>query len=124
MAPKSAEQFATNVEQVTGVAKAGAEALTKSSAAAIAGFESLAKAYQDLAARNFEKLTASILALSSVKSPQEFIELQQRLVKEGVEAAFADSRAITELTTSVCTAAFAPVQKQVEAIQSIVKKAA
>jgi hypothetical protein len=35
-----------------------------------------------------------------VKSPAEFIELQQRLIKEGVEAAVTDSRHIAQLTTT------------------------
>jgi phasin family protein len=49
-----------------------------------------------------------------VKSPAEFIELQQRLIKEGVEAAVSDSRHIAQLTTAVFTAAFEPVKKRLE----------
>jgi len=52
-----------------------------------------------------------------VKSPTEFFELQQKLIKDGVEAAVADSRHIAELTTAVFTAAFEPVKKQIEAVQ-------
>ena len=44
-------------------------------------------------------------ALSAVKSPAEFLELQQKLIKEGVEAAVNDSRHIAQLTTAVFTAA-------------------
>lgn len=110
------------IEQITAATKANAESLTKSGNAAIAGFQELAKAYQALATKNAEKLTASIQALSSVKSPAEFIELQQKLIQEGVDAAVGDSRNIAELTTAVFTAAFEPVQKQVEAFQKIAKK--
>jgi Phasin protein len=39
-------------------------------------------------------LTAAMQALARAKSPAEFIELQQRLIKEGVEAAVSDSRHI------------------------------
>jgi phasin family protein len=128
MANPTAEQFATttkaNIEKLTIVAKTNAEALTKSGNAAVSGIETLAKAYQDLTTRNVEKLTANIKALSSVKSPVEFFEVQQKLVKEGFEAAIADSRAIAELTTSVVTAAFEPVQKQVAAFQDLAKKVA
>jgi phasin family protein len=128
MATKSLDQLTAaataNVEKLTSVAKDNAEALTKSSNAAIAGFSSLVKAYQELAARNVETLTASIKALSSAKTPAEFLEVQQKLVSQGFETFVADSRSIAELTSSVVTAAFEPVQKQVEAIQNIVKKAA
>jgi len=117
MATKSVEQFAS-------VAKDSADALTKSGNAAITGLASLTKAYQEIATRNIEKLTASFQALASVKTPVEFFEMQQKLVKESFDASVADSRAIAELTTSVFTAAFEPVQKQIETIQNSVKKAA
>ena len=112
----------TAVDQITAATKANAEALAKSGNAAISGFQELAKAYQALATKNAEKLTASIQALASVKSPVEFVELQQKLIKEGVEAAVSDSRNIAELTTAVFTAAFEPVKQQVEAIQNVGKK--
>ena len=56
-------------------------------------------------------------ALASVKSPTEFIELQKRLIKEGVDAAVSDSQHIAQLTTAVFTAAFEPVKKRIEAVQ-------
>ncbi len=110
------------VDQITAATTANVEALTKSGNAAIAGFQELAKAYQALATKNAEKLTASIQALATVKTPAEFIELQQKLIKEGVDSAVNDSRDIADLTTAVFTAAFEPVQKQVEAVQKAVKK--
>lgn len=110
------------IDQITAATKANAESLTKSGNAAIAGFQELAKAYQALATKNAEKLTASIQALSSVKSPAEFIELQQKLIQEGVDAAVGDSRNIAELTTAVFTAAFEPVKAQVESFQKFAKK--
>jgi phasin family protein len=110
------------VDQITAATKANADALTKSGNAVIAGFQELAKAYQTLATRNAEKLTSSIQALSSVKSPTEFVELQQKLIKEAVDAAVADSREIANLTAAVFTSAFEPVQKQVEALQKTVAK--
>jgi len=97
--------------------KGGAESLTESGNAARAAIQELAKAYQELATKNANNLTAALQALSAVKSPTEFFELQQKLIKDGVEAAVADSRHIAELTTAVFTAAFEPVKKQIEAVQ-------
>ena len=97
----------TSVEQT-------ATAVPSSAAAA---FQDLAKAYQDLAAKNAANLKSAIQALSAIKSPAEFIEVQQRLIKEGVQAAVADSQNIAHLTTAVFTAAFEPVRKQIEAAQ-------
>ena len=99
------------------IMKGGAEALTEKGNAARAAVQELTKAYQELATKNAKNLTAAIQALSAVKSPTEFIELQQKLIKDGVEAAVADSRHIAELTTAVFTAAFEPVKKQIEAVQ-------
>jgi hypothetical protein len=47
----------------------------------------------------------------------DFMQLQQKLIKERVEAAVSDSHHIAQLTTAVFTAAFEPVKKQIEAAQ-------
>jgi phasin family protein len=99
------------------IIEGNADALTKSGNASRAAVQELTKAYQELAAKNAKNLTAAMQALSAVKSAAEFVELQQRLIKEGVEAAVSDSRHIAQLTTAVFTAAFEPVKKQIEAVQ-------
>ncbi len=99
------------------IVNASADALNESGNASKAAVEELTKAYQELATKNAKNLTAAIQALSAVKSPTEFIELQQRLIKDGVEAAVSDSRRIAQLTTAVFTAAFEPVKKQIEGAQ-------
>jgi phasin family protein len=101
------------------IMKGNTAALSESGAASKAGAQELTKAYQELAAKNAHNLTAALQALSAVKTPTEFIELQQKLIKDGVEAAVADSRHIAQLTTAVFTAAFEPVKKQIEAVQKI-----
>lgn len=98
------------------------DALTKSGNASSAAFHELAGAYQELATKNAKNLTAAIQALSAVKNPAEFIELQQRLIKDGVEAAVSDSQRIAHLTAAVFTAAFEPVKKQAEAMQKTARK--
>ena len=98
--------------------KGNAEALTESGNASRAAVQDLTKAYQELATKNAKNLTAAMQALAAVKSPAEFMELQQRLIKEGVEAAVSDSQHIAQLTTAVFTAAFEPVKKQIEAVQN------
>jgi phasin family protein len=94
--------------------KGNAHALTESGNASRAAVQELTKAYQELTTKNARNLTAAMQALAGVKSPADFIELQQRLIKEGVEAAVTDSRHIAQLTTAVFTAAFEPVKKQLE----------
>jgi hypothetical protein len=120
-AEKIADTAKVTVETLSVVAKNGAEALTQSGNVAVSGFTTLAKVYQELASRNVEKLTGAFKAISAVKSPTEFFEIQQKLVKEGFEAAVSDSQVIAKLTSSVFTAAFEPMQKQVEALQKMTK---
>ncbi len=116
--PKAAAEALTKSGQAAEkIIKGGAEALTESRNASRAAVEELTKAYQELATKNAKNLTAAIQALSGVKSPAEFLELQQRLIKDGVELAVTDSRHIAQLTTAVFTAAFEPVKKQIEAAQ-------
>lgn len=102
----------SSVEKISGDAKDNAKAMSKSGAIAMDGFQELAKAYQDLAARNVEKLGDALKEMSSVKTPVEFFEVQQRLIKESFDAALSDSRAIAELTASVFSTAAEPMQKR------------
>ena len=117
IAEATAEPPTKGGEAAEKIVKGGAEALTVSGNASRAAVQELTRAYQELATKNAKNLTAAMQALAAVKSPAEFIELQQRLIKEGVEAAVNDSRHIAQLTTAVFTAAFEPVKKQIEAVQ-------
>ena len=117
IAKTNADALAKGGHAAETIMKGSAEALTESGNASKAAVQELTTAYQDLATKNVQNLTAAVKALSAVKSPTEFIELQQRLIKEGVEAAVRDSQHIAQLTTAVFTAAFEPVRKQIEAVQ-------
>ncbi len=117
IAKTNADALAKSSRAAEAIAKGAAEALTESGNASRTAIQELTKAYQELATKNAKNLTAAVQALSAVKSPTEFFELQQKLIKDGVEAAVADSRHIAELTTAVFTAAFEPVKKQIEAVQ-------
>jgi phasin family protein len=112
-----AKPIVENIAKTNADALATAETLTESGNASRAAVQELTAAYQELATKNVKNLTAGIQALSSVKNPSQFMELQQKLIKDGVEAAVADSRHIAQLTTAVFTAAFEPVKKQIEAVQ-------
>ena len=117
IAKTNADALAKSSRAAETIMKGGAETLTESGNASRAAVQELTTAYQELAIKNVKNLTAAIQALSSVKDPSQFIELQQKLIKDGVEAAVSDSRHIAQLTSAVFTAAFAPVKKQIEAVQ-------
>jgi phasin family protein len=101
-----------NVEKISNDAKYNAKAMSTSGTIAMNGFQELAKAYQELAARNVEKLGDALKEMSTVKTPEEFFEVQQKLIKESFDAAVSDSRALAELTASVFSASAEPMQKR------------
>jgi phasin family protein len=117
----NSDALTKGAKTVEHIANINTETVTKSGNAAIAGFQELAKAYQELATKNAGRLTASLQALAQVKTPTEFVELQRKLIAEGVEAAVSDGSHIAKLTAAVFAASFEPVQKQVEALQNTVK---
>jgi phasin family protein len=125
MAKKPAEQITQattkaltkSSEAAEKIVKGNTEVLTESGNASRTAVQELTRAYQELASKNAKNLTAAMQALAAVKSPAEFVKLQQRLLKEGVEAAVSDSQHIAQLTTAVFTAAFEPVKKQIESVQ-------
>jgi phasin family protein len=117
----TADALAKSVNALENTMKDSSSMLTESGKGSAAAVQELTKAYQELAARNVKNLTAAMEALSAVKSPTEFMELQQRLIKDSVEAAVIDSRQISQLTSAVFTAAFEPVKKQIEAAQKAVR---
>jgi hypothetical protein len=75
----------------------------------IAHIRDLASAYQEISTRNAEKLTASISALSAVKQPAEFIQLQQKFMTEAMNSAITDSAHIVKLTAAAFASAFKPL---------------
>jgi hypothetical protein len=123
MTPATIEQITkANTDAPIEQIKAQAEMLATSGHAAMANMEELTKAYQALATRNAEMLTTSMRALAAVKTPVEFLELQRKLIAEGVEAAVSDYGRITKLTTAIFTAAFEPMQRQVESLHKAPKR--
>ena len=109
-------------ENAESIVKGNAEALASSGHASSVALQELTKAYQELAAKNAANLTAAIQALSGVKTPAEFLTVQQKLLADGVEAVVANSQTIAKLTIAVFTAAFEPVKAQIEALQKVALK--
>ena len=114
---------------VDNLSKAGAEGLAKGAAAiseaghtSLAAFQQLAEAYQQMASKNSTRLTESMKELGTIKSPVEFIALQQKLVKEAFESALADSKHIADITVSVFTSALEPLNKAIAAAQHATPK--
>jgi hypothetical protein len=95
---------------VDDLTKSSTETLTKISSDSTAAAQELAKAYQEVAARNLKNVMSALQALAAVKSPTAFVELQQKLIKDGMEDAMKDGQHIAKLTTAVFAAALEPMK--------------
>jgi phasin family protein len=113
----SADTLSRSAQTAKKIAKDSANTLVESGKGSAAALKDLTHAYQELASNNVKSLTAAVEALAAVKSPAEFLALQQKLIKDGIATAAEDSRRIAELTTAVFTAAFDPLKKQIETAQ-------
>ncbi len=98
-------------------ANGAGEALTSS----IDHMKNLAGAYQAILTKNAERMTSSIQQLASVKSPIEFIELQQKLLAGSMESAMADGTHLARLSAAMFMSAFQPMQAHIASLQSATK---
>ncbi len=122
MAEASTAQAAKSVDSAKILVEGNADALAKSKRASTAALQQLTTAYQELATKNVKNMTSALQALAAVKTPTEFVELQQRLIKDSMEAVIHDSQHIARLTSAVFTTAFEPVKRQLEAVQKRVTR--
>ena len=116
---QSGIQPATKIANAAGkLAEGNGAALAESGHASTDALHELTKAYQEMAARNAKNLAEAMHELAAVKDPAAFFALQQKLIKDGVEAAVADSQKIAHLTAAVFTAAFDTVKQQIESLHA------
>jgi|SRR5579859_589772 len=104
-------------DTVERVAKKSAAAADETGRSMLGAFQELTEAYQQIASRNSERLTESLNELQTIKGPVELVQLQQKLVKETFENAFADSKQIGEITLSMFTRAFEPMKQNIASLQ-------
>ena len=105
-------------------AKGNAEALVESGKLAAAGIQELGSSYVAEAKTAFETLTADVKELAAVKSPADFFELQQAILRRNFDSAVKFGSKSTEAFTKLATDAIAPISSRVSIAVEKVKKAA
>lgn len=83
--------------------------ITKTNAAALTGFEQLARYFLDFAGRSVEETVAAGKTLASVKSPIEFFQVQSKLAQESFQTFASEGKKVSELATAVAKDVSAPV---------------
>lgn len=86
------------------------------------GVAELLLAFEKLTKRNSQKLKDSMKAMKAVKTPQEFMEIQQKFMTESMADAVKDSAKIGELTKTAMTAAMEPMRKKIGEMQAAAKR--
>jgi phasin family protein len=101
------------------------EAVVKSSQVWAAGVQDLAKQVAASAQTSLDETLATFKSLSSVKSPQEALELQTKLARSTLERALADSSRIGDASIKLFEQALAPLAARANvAVEKLNKTAA
>ncbi|MBC7907443.1 MAG: phasin family protein [Rhodospirillaceae bacterium] len=111
-------------DKLVSLSKDNADAVVKSSTVAAKGFEELAKYSQAYVTTSVEKADAAVKALFAVKSPAELADIQNKFARETIESAISEGRKFAELSQTVLSAAFEPLNARIAAFQALAKSAA
>lgn len=119
----SVEKSTKAIEEFSDIAKGNVEALVESGKIAAKGFETLGQEAVDYGKKSFEKATASIKSLSTVKTPTEFFQLQSQLFSssfdEFTKEAAKSSEALIKLAGDVASPLTARVTVVTDKVKSL-----
>ncbi len=112
-ATKSREAIETgmkNVDEFAGLARGNVEAMLASSRAAAQGIEAIAREVADFSRKTFEETTAAARAMTTVKTPNELMQLQNDFAKTQFDAAVAEMSKLSETMVKLMGEVFEPMQ--------------
>jgi phasin family protein len=115
MSTKSKEMMEKNVktmEELGGFARGNVEALVEAGKIYAEGAQTLAKDAAGFAKKQAEETAAAVQSMSSVKNPNEVVELQGKYVRGQFDALVAHSSAMTEQMLKLTGDVMAPFQNR------------
>ncbi len=107
---EAVEQGMKSVDEMAGMAKGNVEAMLASSRAATQGIEAIAKQVSDFSRKSFEEVTAAARAMTTVKTPNELMQLQNDFAKTQFDAAVAEMSKLSETMVKLMGEVFEPMQ--------------
>ena len=113
VATKSREAIETgmkHVDEMAGMARGNVEAMLASSRAATQGIEAIAREVADFSRKSFEETTAAARAMTTVKTPNELMALQNDFAKTQFDAAVAEMSKLSETMVKLMGEVFEPMQ--------------
>jgi len=85
------------------------------------GMQELLKGFEMMSKRNSQKLKDTMKAFKAVKTPQDFMELQKKLMTDGMADAASDGAKIGELAKIAMTTAMEPMRKKMAEMKAGMK---
>ena len=102
-----------SLDEMSAMAKGNVEALIASTKAATAGLETIAHQVAEFSRKSFEDTTAAARALTTVKTPNELMQLQSDFAKAQFDAAVAEMSKLSETLVKLAGEVFEPVQNRI-----------
>ena len=99
-----------SVDEMAGMARGNVEAMLASSRAAANGIEAIAREVADFSRKSFEETTAAARAMTTVKTPNELMQLQNDFAKTQFDAAVAEMSKLSETMVKLMGEVFEPMQ--------------
>lgn len=99
-----------NVDEIAGMARGNVEAMLASSRAAAQGIEAIAREVADFSRKAFDETTAAARAMTTVKTPNELMALQNDFAKTQFDAAVAEMSKLSETMVKLMGEVFEPMQ--------------
>ena len=116
-----AEQGMKGLDELSQMARGNVEAMLASSRAATAGLEAIAHQVADFSRKSFEETTAAARAMTTVKTPNELMQLQNDFAKTQFDHAVAEMSKLSETMVKLMGEVFEPIQKSATAATDKVK---
>ena len=112
-------------DEAVAVSRESIDAYVQSSKTLTTGFETLIKEYIEYSNKAFDNAIEASKALTSVKTPQEAIDLQSKIARETFEEMVDEGKKVSDMTAGIIKEAFEPISGQVQkAVDLATKKAA
>ena len=113
-----------SLDEMTAMARGNVEALLASTRAATSGLESIAHQVADFSRKHFEETTAAARAMTTVKTPNELMQLQNDFAKTQFDAAVSEMSKMSETLVKLAGEVFEPMQNRVALATDKIKSVA
>lgn len=117
------EHGVKSLDDMTNLAKGNVEAMLASSKAATHGFEQIAQQVADYARKSFEETAAAARALTTVKTPNELMQLQNDFAKGQFDRAVHEMSKLSEAMVKMMGDVMEPVQNRAATATETMKSA-